>query len=65
MISLPTAPVSCSSYIFINFRIVKPRKQPHFEKILQGWRMTRGAFGRELVKLKVPDPDVRADGALV
>ena len=65
MRSLPTAPVSCSSYIFINFRIVKPRKQPHFEKILQGWRMTRGAFGRELVKLKVPDPDVRADGALV
>ena len=65
MRSLPTAPVSCSSYIFINFRIVKPRKQPHFEKILRGWRMTRGAFGRELVKLKVPDPDVRADGALV
>ena len=53
------------AYKFINLRLQKIRKQPHFEKILQGWRMTRGAFGRELVKLKVPDPDVRADGALV
>ena len=62
---LPAAPASCSSYIFINFRLRKPRKQPHFEKILRGWRMARGAFGRELVKLKVPDTDVRTDGALV
>ena len=38
---------------------------PISTKILRGWRMARGAFGRELVKLKVPDMDVRADGALV
>ena len=38
---------------------------PISTKILRGWRMARGAFGRELVKLKVPDTDVRADGALV
>ena len=38
---------------------------PISRKILRGWRMARGAFGRELVKLKVPDTDVRADGALV
>ena len=65
MRSLPTAPVSCSSYIFINFRFVKPRKQPHFKKNLRGWRRARGAFERGLAKLKVPDTDVRADGALV
>ena len=38
---------------------------PISTKILQGWRMARGAFGGGLVKLKVPDTDVRADGALV
>ena len=38
---------------------------PISTKILRGWRMARGAFGRGLVKLKVPDTDVRADGALV
>ena len=38
---------------------------PISRKILRGWRMARGAFGRELVKLKVADTDVRADGALV
>ena len=38
---------------------------PISTKILRGWRMARGAFGRELVKLKVPDTDVRAGGALV
>ena len=38
---------------------------PISTKILRGWRMARGAFGRALVKLKVPDTDVRADGALV
>ena len=32
MRSLPAAPVSCSSYIFINFRDKKLRKQPYFEK---------------------------------
>ena len=65
MRSLPTAPVSCSSYIFINFRLEKLRKQPISRKILRGWRMARGAFGRALVKLKVPDTNVRAGGALV
>ena len=38
---------------------------PISTKILRGWRMGRGAFGRGLVKLKVPDTDVRAGGALV
>ena len=38
---------------------------PISTKILRGWRMARGAFGRGLVKLKVPDTDVRAGGALV
>ena len=57
--------LTSGSYIFINFCLGKNRKQPHFEKILWGWRMARGAFGRGLVKLKVPDTDVRADGALV
>ena len=38
---------------------------PISTKILREWRMARGAFGRVLVKLKVPDTDVRADGALV
>ena len=38
---------------------------PISTKILRGWRMARGAFGRVLVKLKVPDTDVRAGGALV
>ena len=43
----------------------KSENSPISTKILQGWRMARGAFGRGLVKLKVPDTDVRADGALV
>ena len=38
---------------------------PISRKILRGWRMARGAFGRRLVKLKVPDTDVWAGGALV
>ena len=38
---------------------------PILRKILRGWRRARGAFGRGLVKLKIPDMDVRADGALV
>ena len=38
---------------------------PISTKILRGWRMARDAFGRGLVKLKVPDTDVRAGGALV
>ena len=29
---LPAAPVSCSSYIVINFCLEKLRKEPHFEK---------------------------------
>ena len=43
----------------------KTENIPISGKILRGWRMARGAFGRGLVKLKVPDTDVRADGALV
>ena len=62
---LPAAPVSCSSYIFINFRFVKPRKQPYFEKILRGWRMARGAFGRRLVKVEAAATDVKAVGGIV
>ena len=42
-----------------------PENSPISRKILRGWRMARGAFGRGLVKLKVPDTDVRAGGALV
>ena len=38
---------------------------PISTKLLRGWGMARGAFGRGLVKLKVPGTDVRADGALV
>ena len=38
---------------------------PISRKFLREWRMARGAFGRELVKLKVPDTDVRAGRALV
>ena len=53
------------SYKFINFRFEKNRKQPISTKLLRGWGMARGAFGRVLVKLKVPDTDVRAGGALV
>ena len=43
----------------------KLENSPISRKILRGWRMARGAFGRGLVKLKVPDTDVRAGGALV
>ena len=43
----------------------KLENSPISTKILRGWGMARGAFGRGLVKLKVPDTDVRADGALV
>ena len=43
----------------------KIENSPISTKILRGWRMERGAFGRKLVKLKVPDTDVRAGGALV
>ena len=53
------------SYIFINFRLKNLENSPISRKILRGWRMARGAFGRALVKLKVPDTDVRAGGALV
>ena len=53
------------SYIFINFRLEKSRKQPYFDKDSAGMVDGEGAFGRGLVKLKVPDTDVRAGGALV
>ena len=53
------------SYIFINFRLKNPENSPISRKFLREWRRARGAFGRGLVKLKVPDTDVRAGGALV
>ena len=43
----------------------KTENSPISTKILWGWRMARGAFGRALEKLKVPDTDVRTGGALV
>ena len=43
----------------------KPENSLISRKFLRRWRMARGAFGRGLVKLKVPDTDVRAGGALV
>ena len=43
----------------------RPKTGANLKRILRGWRMARGAFGRALVKLKVPDTDVRAGGALV
>ena len=57
--------LTSGSYIFINFQFVKPRKQPYFDKDSAGMEDGGGAFGRGLVKLKVPDTDVRAGGALV
>ena len=42
MRSLPAAPVSCSSYIFINFQLVKPRKQPYFDKDSAGMKDGEG-----------------------
>ena len=38
---------------------------PISTKILRGWRMARGAFGRVLGKLEVPVADVGADGEIV
>ena len=49
----------------LTYAVKKLENSPISTKILRGWRMARGAFGRELVKLKVPDTDVRAGGALV
>ena len=49
----------------LTFVLKKPENSPISTKILRGWRMARGAFERGLAKLKVPDTDVRADGALV
>ena len=43
----------------------KTENSPISRHILRGWRTAMGAFGRGLVKLKVPDTDVRAGGALV
>ena len=63
--SLPAAPAAFGSYIFINFRLEKPRKQPISTKILRRWRMAMDDFGRVLVKLRVPARDVRADGGIV
>ena len=38
---------------------------PISRKILRGWRMATGAFGRELVKVEAAVTDVRADGGIV
>ena len=42
-----------------------PENNPISRKILRGWRMATGAFGRELVNLEVPVTDVGAGGAIV
>ena len=49
----------------LNSALKKSENSPISRKFCGGWRMARGAFGRGLVKLKVPDTDVRAGGALV
>ena len=49
----------------LTYAVKKLENSPISTKILRGWRMARGAFGRGLVKLKVSDTDVRAGGALV
>ena len=38
---------------------------PISRKILRGWRMARGAFGRRLVKVEAAATDVKADGGIV
>ena len=57
--------LSFSAIYSLTSGLEKPENSPISRKILRGWRMARGAFGRGLVKLKVPDTDVRAGGALV
>ena len=42
-----------------------PENYPISRKILRGWRMATGAFGRELVKVEAAVTDVRADGGIV
>ena len=42
-----------------------PENSPISRKILRGWRMAMGAFGRELVKLEAAEVDVRTAGELV
>ena len=42
-----------------------PENNPISRKILRGWRMAMGAFGRELVKLEAAEVDVRTAGELV
>ena len=63
---LPAAPVFFVAAIYSLASVLKsPENSPISRKILRGWRMARGAFGRGLVKLKVADTDVRVGGALV
>ena len=57
--------LTSDSYIFINFRLEKPRKQPYFDKNSAGWRMLTGDFGRKFVKLEVAVTDVRTGGEIV
>ena len=48
MRNLPAAPVSCNSYIFINFQFVKPRKQPYFDKDSAGMEDGEGRLRKEI-----------------
>ena len=63
--NLPAAPYFWKLLYSLTSVLKKLENSPISTKILRGWRMAQGAFGRALVKLKVPDTDVRADGALV
>ena len=58
-------PLSLAAIYSLTSVLKSSENSPISTKILRGWRMARGAFGRGLVKLKVPDTDVRAGGALV
>ncbi len=42
-----------------------PENSPISRKILRGWRMATGAFGRGLGKLEIAAADVRAGGEIV
>ena len=58
-------PLSLTAIYSLTSVLKSSENSPISTKILREWRMARGAFGRALVKLKVPDTDVRTDGALV
>ena len=65
MRSLLAAPYFLEAIYSLTFVLKNSENSPISRKFLREWRMARGAFGRGLEKLKVPDTDVRADGALV